>query len=186
MKKNTPNLFIALQNNPVLVQKSFSSTIKKITLAIAFLFFCSSVLAQSVNSGAPQVKELGVYLSSLKTSDQNKFNYVENLLFGLQPSIYFFSGEVKTYGEKPNTLYTDAKSLQEIDNPGILKGNIEIVNLKIINTSETIDLSKFSNYASLKYIYIVSKIDLTEQNIINMVRNYDEKYTVFYKTLKEE
>lgn len=155
------------------------------TLAFFFLLPSKSV-AQNGNSVTPQVKELDVYLSLLKSSNQNKFNYVENLIYGLQPSIYFYSNVINTYGEKPNTLYIDINSMQDSGNPDVLRENIEIVNLKIINTNDKIDLSKFSNYNNLKYIYIVSKINLNDQNVINMIRNYDEKYIIFYKTLKEE
>lgn len=186
MKKNTPSKLIAPQNDSISNPKSFTFTIKIAAFLLVLTSFCNSISAQNGNSVTPQVKELDLYLSSLKSIDQNKFNYVDNLVHGLQPSIYFYSNVIKTYGEKPNTLYTDINSMQDSGNPGLLRDNIEIVNLKIINTNDKINLSKFSNYNNLKYIYVVSKINLNDQNVINMIRNYDEKYIIFYKTLKEE
>jgi hypothetical protein len=186
MKKITSNLIVNLQNNFISIQKPLFLNIKRAAFLSVFVLFSTTILAQNGNSTTPVVKELDSYLSSLKVSDLNKSNTIENLLYNLQPAIYFYSGEVKIYGEKPNTLYTDINSIQDADNPSILKENIEIINLKITNTNGNIDLSKFSNYNNLKYIYVVSKINLTDQNVINMIRNYDEKYIVFYKTLKEE
>jgi hypothetical protein len=186
MKKNTPNLIVGMQNNRISIQRLLATYTKRVSIIVLFTFFCINISAQNGNSAAPVVKELDIFLSDLKINDQNKFNYIESLLYNLQPATYFYSGEVKTYGEKPNTLYTDINSMQDADNPSIIKDNIEIVNLKIVNTNEIIDLSKFSNYTNLKYIYLVSKINLTDQNVINMIRNYDLKYSIFYKTLKEE
>ena len=140
MKKNTLSKFLSLRSNSVSNQKSFTSTIKIATLLFVFSLFYNTISAQNGNSVAPQGKELGGYLSSLKSVDQNKFNYFENLVNGLQPSIYFYSSEIKTYGENPNTFYTDINSMQNTGNPGILRENIEIVNLKIINTYNKIDL----------------------------------------------
>ena len=186
MKKNTPNLILELLSNLIYIQRLLTLTVKRVSIVIPFTFFCITISAQNGNSATTVVKELDIYLSTLKVIDQNKCNHIESLLYNLQPSIYFYSGEVKTYGEKPNTLYTDVNSMQNVDNTSILKENIEIVNLKITNTNEKIDLSKFSNYTNLKYIYVVSKINLTDQTVMNMIHNYDEKYIIFYKTLEEE
>lgn len=186
MKKDTPNIIVEQLNNLISILRFFTSTTKRVLILAIFTLFCTAISAQNGNTVKPIVKELDVYLSSIKSNDLNKFNYIESLLYNLQPSIYFYSGEVKTYGQNPNTLYTDINSMQDTDNLSIQKENIEIVNLKILNTNEKIDLSRFSNYNNLKYIYIVSKLNLTEQTIINMIHNYDEKYIVFYKNLKEE
>ena len=192
MKKKYPAVSHSTLQNTTLPTPLFQFLSKKTARFLLFtILFTATVSAQS-NEGTPQIREVNSYISSLRALEQNTTSTysnaqkLEDLLYNLQPSIYFYSGEVKTYGEKPNTLYTDLNSIQDADNPSILKENIEIVNLKIINTNGKIDLSKFSNYNNLKYIYIVSKINLTDQNVINMIHKYNEKYIVLYKILKEE
>jgi hypothetical protein len=112
---------------------------------------------------------------------------LENLLYKVQPSIYFNSGNVKTYGEKPKVFFVDARSLNRISNSNLLKNNIEIVTIKINSATElssTIDLSVFSNFKNLKYIYIVSSVSTTDVALSKMILNYDEKYSIFYKVEK--
>ena len=61
---------------------------------------------------------------------------------------------------------------------------IEIVIIKIDNASQlnaSINLALLSNFKKLKYIYIVSSITISSNEIANMITNYDEKYSVFYK-----
>ena len=64
-----------------------------------------------------------------------------------------------------------------------MKNNIEIVTIKINSPNElnsTIDLSVFSSFKKLKYVYISSNTIINEFILSKMIRNYDEKYTVFY------
>ena len=98
--------------------------------------------------------------------------------------MYYFSGSVKTYGEKPKNLFTDIPSLNGISNADILKNNIELVVIKIKNAAElnsVIDLSVLSGYKNLKYIYVISGVSTAQENITRMIRNYEDKYSVFYK-----
>jgi hypothetical protein len=134
--------------------------------------------------------DVNSFLSSMRTSEQNRratysnAAHIEDLLHKVQPSVYYFSGNVKTYGEKPKNLFTDIPSLNGLNNSDMLKNNIEIVILKVknaIDLNSTIDLSMLSSFKSLKYIYIVSSVPTTTENITRMIRNYEEKYSVFYK-----
>ncbi|MFI0490172.1 hypothetical protein [Flavobacterium sp.] len=136
--------------------------------------------------------ELNVYISYLKTlelstttSFSNEQN-LEDLLFKIQPSIYFYSGVEKTYGDKPRNLYTDVASLNGLSNSNLLKNNIEIVAINCNNLNSTIDLSVFSSFTKLKYIYILSNISITDQDITKMIVNYDERFNIFYKVVKGE
>jgi hypothetical protein len=75
-------------------------------------------------------------------------------------------------------------SLAQVDNLVTLKNNIEIVIIKIDNASQlnsSINLALLSNFKKIKYIYIVSSIDISTSEIANMITNYNEKYSVFYK-----
>ena len=73
--------------------------------------------------------------------------------------------------------------LNKISNSNLLKNNIEIVTIKINSKNElnsTIDLSVFSSFKKLKYVYISSNVAINESTISKMIRNYDEKYTIFF------
>jgi hypothetical protein len=139
--------------------------------------------------------EISAFISSLRNSDLSNRNAeptvtnVENLIYKVQPSVYFYSGTVKSYGEKPRNLFTDIQSLSGLNNPAILKNNIELVTIRINTANElnaAIDWSVFSAYKNLKYIYILSGVNTTSQNIARLAGNYSEKYSVFYKVDKGE
>lgn len=195
MKKNTPSKFIDLQNNSISNLKSFASNIKRIVFMFVFSLFCTPIFAQSENSVTPKVMEVKSYISTLKTAEQNSnlsfsnAKNVEELVYTVQPSIYYYSGDLKSYGEKPKKLYTDIISLKSLSSADLLKNNIEIIILKIDKTSDfnsTIDLDLFSDFIKLKYIYIESSQIVSELNIAKIFLNYDEQYGIFYKIDKGE
>ena len=170
---------------------------KQLILLLIVAFYSASVSAQvERQDGSPQVMEVNSFIASLKPEANNLSSRksvnptaqnLENLLYKVQPSIYFDSGNVKTYGEKPKNFFVDARSLNKISNSNLLKNNIEIVTIKINSATElssTIDLSVFSNFKNLKYIYIVSSVSTTDLALSKMIRNYDEKYSIFYKIEK--
>ncbi len=194
MQKTTPKQVVNLQNFFYSLQKPLFSILKGVMIVAVFISFCSTIYAQNSISSTP-VLEVKSYMSSLRTLEQNsKSSYsnaqnLEDLLFKVQPSIYFFSGDIKSYGEKPKNLYTGISSLNGISNANLSKNNIEIVIIKIDSNNDlnsTIDLNVFSNFYKLKYIYILSSISITEQDISKMILNYDEQYTIFYKIDKGE
>lgn len=167
--------------------------VSKSMLLFVVILFSTTISGQSVST--PQIMEVNTYISSLKTMEQNtpsnfsNAKNVYNLVNDVQPSVYYYLGVVKTFGEKPTCLFTDFNSLQSIDNPAILKNNIEIVKLKIDDSNDLnskIDLLLFSDYKNLKYIYIVSNLAINSQTIANMISNYNEKYSIFYSIDKGE
>lgn len=193
MKKRYSNLIVNSQNNFISIQKSFSFTLKRVLFILVFTIFGTTIFAQTNTTViTPQIMELNVYISYLKTlelstttSFSNEQN-LEDLLFKIQPSIYFYSGVEKTYGDKPRNLYTDVASLNGLSNSNLLKNNIEIVAINCNNLNSTIDLSVFSSFTKLKYIYILSNISITDQDITKMIVNYDERFNIFYKVVKGE
>jgi predicted ABC-type exoprotein transport system permease subunit len=197
MKKRYLNILHSHISDSILVKYLFQSKVKKIFLLFLLPLFTATIYAQSSSSNIviPQVMEVSLYLSSMRVSEQNlnstysNSQNLENLIYKAQPSIYFYSGVVKTYGERPSCLYTDFISLKNADNSSILKTDIEIVKLKIKDSNDlnaVIDLAFFSNYINLKYIFIDSNITINDQNVANMIRNYDGKYNIFYKIDKGE
>lgn len=195
MKKITPNLIIDLIINIISIQRPVYCFAKRVTIVLVFTFFCTAVSAQNGNTVTPKIMEVKLYISSLKGIEQNNnlsfsnAKNVEDLVYNLQPSTYFIAGEAKTYGENPKNLYTDIASLNAISNANMQKNNIEIVIVKINNANDLnsiIDLSLFSDFYKLKYIYIVSSVATTEQNIVKMFHNFEEQYSIFYKIEKGE
>lgn len=190
MKKNTPALLGDRIINIISLQRLFASTRKRVSIIIILTFFYSAVTAQNGNSVTPAIKEIKTYISSLKTGDKKtkvsatNSQYIQNLVFGIQPSIYLNSGNEKIYGDKPVKLFTDISSLATISFSNLSNDDIEIVAVRIVNTNDLnskIDLAIFSNFTTLKYIYIISSINASEQNIANMFIHYNNQYSIFYK-----
>ena len=153
---------------------------------LVLLIFSGQLFAQS---SPIKVTELSSYILNKPVASKQRMaasssQSIENLVFKSQAAVYLSNGIVKTYGEYPSCIYTDAASLSGISDPSILKDNIEIINIKIKNRSDLnykVDLSKFSGFSNLKFIYFNSNFNITEQDIINMIVNYSEQYSIFYK-----
>lgn len=191
MKKVIPNKLI----NPQTIEKFEKSNVPmriKVLLLLMFVNFCTNMFAQARldNSDTPEIKELSTYLNSqraMRLSSSNTYSdaaYLEKIISEVQPSVYFFGGEVKTYGEKPKNLFTDLSSLTQLNHPNIQKNNVEIMIISINNTSDlnrTLDMSLFSNYKNLKYVFITSKVSINESNISSMLRNYNSAYSIYFK-----
>lgn len=164
---------------------------KHLILLIIVTFYNVTISAQvsNLNNESTQIMEAKAFISNLKKSNQtsrnssSKAQNVENLLYKLQPSVYLKATEVNTYGENPTNLYVEISSLNRINNAAILKDNIEIVTIKINTLSElnsTIDLSVFSSFDNLKYIYIICTVPTTNITLSKMIVNYNEKYGIIY------
>ncbi|MFC6877623.1 hypothetical protein ACFQZF_13955 [Flavobacterium myungsuense] len=191
MKTNVPNQFINHLNTYKLFEKPFISVMKRLILLLIALFFNVTISGQTrkIDEDAPKIMEVKTYISALKNKNSSarkskpeKTN-LEKLLYDNQPSIYFNSSEVKTIGENPKSFFVEFQNLNRLNNSNLLKNNIEIVTIKINNLNElnsTIDLSVFSSFKKLKYVHIYSSVIITESILSKMIRNYDEKYTVFY------
>jgi hypothetical protein len=190
MKKTTLNQIFNFKINLISVQHLLCLSIKRVVMLLIFSTSFINMSAQNGNTVTPTVIDINKHISSLKTNNtkmrMNSSNsqYIENLVFGIQPAIYFNSGAIKTYGDAPVKLFTDIPSLNSLSNAEILKGEIEIIVIKINKTSEInskIDLLKFSDFNKLKYIYILSSVSTSEQKIANMFINYNQQYSIFYK-----
>ena len=191
MKTNVPNQLINYLNTNLLFEKPTILVVKRLLLLFIVVFFNLTISGQTskIDEDAPKIMEVQDFISTSKNknsttrkSKSEKTN-LEKLLFDVQPSIYFNSGDAKTYGENPKNFFVDFKYLNKVKNSNLLINNIEIVTIKIDNKSElnsTIDLSVFSSFKKLKYVYISTNISIDESVISKMIRNYDEKFTVIY------
>ncbi|MGG7036071.1 MAG: hypothetical protein ACI7YS_12865 [Flavobacterium sp.] len=176
----------------------------KAILLLMLGFLCSNITAQInrnsttvASSGltvteetVPSVIEMDAFISSQTTTNRKSSNHfsdaqnVSDLISQVQPSVYITLQGINTYGENPKNLFIDFNSLKDLDNPSVLKNNIEIAIIKINNSQElnsTIDLSRFSAYKKLKYIYFISTVNATGENFNKMIVNNNEKYSLFYK-----
>lgn len=169
---------------------------QKLLLILMLATFCPSLFAQGTRNSpeAIVVWEMNSILSTsgtslLARSASTSANTIDvqrlrNLVTEVQPSEYFYSGEVKSYGDAPSNLFTDAASLSQISRSGINKQNIEIVTIRINTASElksAIDLAAFSDFTNLKYIYFISNAATTSENIASHLVNYDSRFNIFYK-----
>lgn len=168
---------------------------QKLLLILMLVSFCASMFAQGTrnSSEAIVVWEMNSILSTNGTSASARaastnaginVQRLRNLITQVQPSQYFYSGEVKSYGDAPSNLFTDLASLRQVNSSNINKQNIEIVTIRINSASElnsTIDLAAFSNFTNLKYIYFISNTNTTSENISSHIVNYNSRFNIFYK-----
>jgi hypothetical protein len=187
-----PNRLSNPQVNLIL-GKSSQIMKRKVILLLMFVFFYTNINAQLGTIGQQNdvvtVTDINSLFSAAKkvtASPGTKLNAqnLKSLTSNVQQSVYCYSDTVNTYGDKPVDLFTDVHSLAQVDNLVTLKNNIEIVIIKIDNASQlnaTINLAMLSNFKKLKYVYIVSSVNTTADVIANMITNYNEKYSIFYK-----
>ncbi|MBK8601232.1 MAG: hypothetical protein IPN80_12425 [Flavobacterium sp.] len=167
---------------------------KRLLLLLVLAFYCAGISAQETRgSQGSQVMEVNAYMAYLRASEVSARNLnsnssrLENLLKEVQPAIYFRSGEIRTYGENPTALYTDVASLQSLSSRITGNESIEIITISMNQTSDLsspIDLSAFSNFPNLKYIYIMSTIETSGNVISGLIRNNNARFGVFYKVDK--
>jgi hypothetical protein len=166
-------------------------------IILLFTFYTVTIFSQNSNRiitspTSINVKAIDDYLAPLNSANQSavallNIQNVKSLIYNTQPSIYYFSGVEKTYGEKPKNLFTDLNSLNNLNSAISLKNNIEIIIIKLENTNQlnsTINLEFFSSFKNLKYIYIISSFDTTAQAIANMIEGSNDQYSVFYNVEK--
>jgi len=193
MEKSVPNQFFKPLNNFLLFGQIQILIMKRLLLLLVLAFYCADISAQERSSQGSQVMEVNAYMAYLRASEVSARNLnsnssrLENLLKEVQPAIYFLSGEIRTFGENPTSLYTDVASLQGLGSRITANESIEIVTIsmnQISDLSNPIDLSVFSNFPNLKYIYIMSTVETSGSVISGLVRNNNSRFGVFYKVDK--
>ncbi|NHM07488.1 hypothetical protein G4D82_09675 [Flavobacterium sp. CYK-4] len=164
---------------------------KRLLLLLVLALFCVGANAQEVRAiSGSQLIEVNAYVANLRASEVSARNAVSNanrlehLLKEVQPAVYYLAGEVKTYGDNPTALYTNSSALNSISSAAFDRASIEIVTIHLsepADLSRLLDLSVFSNFPNLKYIYIMSNQETTGTNISNLVRGNNASLGVFYK-----
>lgn len=193
MKTKKANLFQGFNFKTARFKKTnFLFSILLLLIALQSTSLCAQQTNESDEK--PQVTESKAFFTTLRAREaRNRATYsnaqhIEELLSKVQPSVYYYSGSVKTYGEKPVCLFTNVQSLNRIGSEtSIPKNNIEMAKISIETSADlsgSIDLNTFAEFKNLRYVQILSKVPATEQAINNMVRNNNEKYSVFFKVQK--
>ena len=193
MEKCVPNQTFNPPNNFLLFGQFQFLIMKRLLLLLVLAFYCSSIGAQERGTQESQVMEVNAYMDYLRASEVSARNLnsnsmrLKNLLEEVQPAIYFRNGEIRLYGENPTSLYTDVTSLQTLLSRITANESIEIVTISLSQSSDLrnpIDLSIFSNFPNLKYIYIMSTVETSGSIISDLIRNTNSRFGVFYKVDK--
>lgn len=161
---------------------NFKVVLKILILFLVLLGFENSIAQTSSNT--PNTKEINSFLSTLKTSSSSDFEKLDGLVHKLNPAVYAYDNTLKIFGQNSTVLYTDLASLNYIKNNSIPAANtIELIRIDIKKSSDLygkIDLSMFSDFPNLKYIYIYSEIATNEMTLNQIFSNYDSKYSLIY------
>ncbi len=194
MEKIVPNQFVNRLNNSLLFGKIQTLFMKRLLLLLVLALYCANATAQDVRiSQNSPIMEVDAYIAQMRATEAASRNStsssvrLEKLLREVQPAVYYLQGEVKTYGESPTCLFTNPASLRSIDSAVSNKTGIEIVTIHLNQVSDLntqIDLSVFSSFPNLKYIYILSTVETSGAAITQQVRNNNNGYGVFYKVDK--
>lgn len=166
----------------------------KLLLLLLFVIFNHVSFAQNISIIGDQniiANEIKTFISNHKTSSSISSRSqildtqnLEELTSKVQPSVYLNNNQINTYGQKPRNLFADIASLNQVDNLVSSKNNIEIIIIRInsiIELNTKIDLTLFSNFKKLKYVYVISSVNAKAQDISKMFVNYNEQYSIFYK-----
>jgi hypothetical protein len=194
MKTIIPNQFINHQANKLLDKTSETMKIKVLLLLMLVTLSTGMFAQDSENTDVLTISEISTVLNSQQgamrrtsqpslTSQTNSRN-LEKLILENQPSVYFYSGNVETHGEKPSNLFTDLNSIRQISNANFLKDYVEIIIISVKNSNElngVLDMSLLSELKKLKYVYFVSNANVSESDFTRMIQNNDDKYSFYYK-----
>lgn len=194
MERIIPNQFNNLLSNILLFRNSQIVSMKKLLLILVGALFCVHTNAQDNRTGSgAALMDVNSYIAFLRSTEttgrsaSSNATRLESLLKDVQPAVYLDRSNIRTFGDNPTALYTTVRSLQEVVSLVSTKEHIEIVTIGINQDSDLslpIDLSVFSGFPNLKYVYILSSVETTGAVIGNLLRNNNTRFGVFYKVDK--
>lgn len=176
--KTTLEKAVKFVNNCKFIFSFKKNIFQKSIFSILFCLITSISFAQTENVDS--------YIANLENSGQEaKAAHLRHLLYDLQSAVYSLSsGAIELYGEQPTALFSDTAVVGNLNTAIAVKDNIEIATIKIENTTDLnrpIDLSNFSGFQNLQYIYIISEVKTSQAVINNLIRNNSSKYVLIYK-----
>lgn len=179
--------------NKFKIMKPIKSILSVLIVALlSSNMFCQLKLA---NVKTLKITELNKFIDNLKSqekllkSEYSNAKWLENLLYEVQPSLYYYDGDLKSYGKNPTTLFTDIKSFNRISEIIIEASSVEIIRINITDKNDLntiLNSKEFQNFKKLKYIYFTSAIDINENDIIKILNNSEIEYSIFYSIYKRD
>lgn len=158
--------------------------------SIVLLLIFSSASGYSQSNRRVNIVHKNEFLNSLRVNSSRNSSLYEDglsLINDLKPSVYLINNELSVRGENPVRMYTDVNSLSNANRAALPIRDVEIVVINITRTSELlspIDLSVFSGYKKLKYIYFKVSFDFEVQTLTNLIRNWNPEVVLFYSIEK--
>lgn len=193
-KQMIPNQLFNPPGNFLLFEKDFQPMTKKLLLML--LFVCAFATNSWAQTAAQRpILQVDDFIASVRAnttarSANSQAARISSLVRDAQPTAYYQSGTLKLPEEgQPVRLYTNIASLPAIQNgvSGLAPDVVEIVRLKVANASQLnggIDLSAFSGFPNLRFIYIASDVEVTPEMINSALVNDNPNYQIFYENLK--
>lgn len=163
--------------------KSKKSSLVLIVMISLFLPF----LSFSQDFKIIEVKEYLKNEQKMESTKVTKTTSVKSLIKDLHPSIYVNNGSVNTYGKPAKVLFVDTQSISKIRELNLDLNQVELVTVKINKKEDLsfpVDLSIFSNYPTIKVIYLTVNFDCTVDMLNNLIKNNKTDYTILYSVEK--
>jgi len=182
-KSNKMNPNKSNMNNPIRTKKG---VISLIALLFMMVFAHSSMFAQNSKASNINIYPLDSYVNSLKKNDDSATR-LKNLVYEVQPSIYFYEGVVKNYGSNPKSLFTDVKGFNLLNKQDLSKNDIELITIRVENIQDfqnKIDLSNVGTFPKVKFIYILTTFNYDINSVPKVITNYSDSYVIIFKSDK--
>ena len=180
-----PNQVIYDPMKTVLFKDGHAMT-KKLLLTL-FLFATVGVFAQQKQSS--QVMHISQFLAtdSQRAAVHPDAARVAKLIYEVQPTVYVTPDSVNAIGEGTTLIHANAQSLSNLVNVSpAAKNSAEALIIKIESPSGisgTMDLSVLSGFPQMKYVYILSTVEIPASAIVSGITNHSP-YIVFYNIEK--
>lgn len=170
-------------------------TKKLLSLLLFVCLFAANMSAQETSKNVAMsggtVMQVDAYIASVganatQRAATSQAQRVKSLIQDAHSAAYVQSGNVQTFGEgNPVALYTNLASLGDVSiASAVQKSDIEIVTIRVGSTAELnggINLSALTDFPNLKYVYIISEVNVGSAQIVSAVQNAGSQYDVFYK-----
>ncbi len=186
---NQPGAYLPRQTTPL--------SMKKLIMFLIVLMCTSTIFAQGIGSReTSQILEKQAFLASMNSgstgSTRNanadpRLATLHSLLDDVNTAIYYYGGTSRVYGDRPECLYTDVASFGGLRSANIDVSNVKMLTIKVSSAAQlanSIDLSILSSFPQLRYVYIISEVEASGNQIIRMVRNAGAGYSIFYSVQK--
>jgi hypothetical protein len=111
---------------------------------------------------------------------------VKKLVYELQPAIYMLDGGLKYFGSEPVVLFCDVPTLNNQKEMVANATSVQLVQIKVRNLKELnkIDLSVLAHYPNVRFIQILSEIEVSSEAIKKALKHELPSWRIFYTISK--